>query len=85
MHRRWLGVDTGENFLLPLKVLGLNMLGFALNLSSPDWPATHLVIEACRQLGLGSVFTPYEGPYNPAGFSRSMGDTIKRLYEPAIE
>lgn len=85
MHPKWLGDGTAEEFLLPLSEIGLSVLEFTLDLSSSDWPAMHLLIEECRQLGFQLSFhAPYKGPYNPVGFSTGERDKIERLYGPAI-
>jgi sugar phosphate isomerase/epimerase len=87
MHPKWLGDGTtAEDFLLPLRELGLSVLEFTLNLSSPDWPEMNSLIEECHRLAFGLTFhAPYKDPYNPAGFSRGERDKIERLYRPAIE
>jgi len=85
MHPQWLGDGRAEDFLLPLRELGLGVLEFTLNLSSPDWPEMHSLIEECRRLGFGITFhAPYKGPHNPAGFSGAKKDEVERLYRPAL-
>jgi sugar phosphate isomerase/epimerase len=85
MHPKWLGNGTAEDFLLPLRHLGLCVLEFTLNLSSPDWPEVHVLIEECHKLGFQLSFhAPYKGPYNPAGFSTGERGKIERLFRPAI-
>lgn len=86
MHPKWLGDGTAEDFLLPLRELGLSVLEFTLGISSPDWPEMNSLIEECHRLGFQLSFhAPYKGPYNPAGFSRGERDKVERLYRPAIE
>jgi sugar phosphate isomerase/epimerase len=86
MHPRWLGGGTAGAFLFPLRDVGLSVLEFTLNLSSPDWPDTSSLIEECRRLGFRATFhAPYKGPYNPAGFSGAQRQEIEGLYGPAIE
>lgn len=86
MHPKWLGDGRAEEFLLPLRELGLSALEFTLNLSSPDWPEMNSLIEECHRLGFRLAFhAPYKGPYNPAGFSKGERDKVERLYRPAIE
>ena len=86
MHPKWLGDGRAEDFLLPLRELGLSVLEFTLDLSSPDWPEMNSLIEECHQLGFGITFhAPYKGPYNPAGFSGAKRDEVERIYRPAIE
>jgi sugar phosphate isomerase/epimerase len=85
MHPKWLGDGTAEDFLLPLKGLGLNVLEFTLNLVSPDWPEMRSLIEEGRWLGFGVTFhAPYKDPHNPAGFSSGERDKVERLYRPAL-
>lgn len=85
MHPKWLGDGRVEDFLLPLRELGLNVLEFTLNLSSPDWLEMRSLIEECQRLGFGITFhAPYKEPYNPAGFSGAKRDKVKRLYRPAL-
>ena len=85
MHPKWLGDGRAEDFLLPLKELGLRVLEFTLNLSSPDWPEMSSLIEECRRLGFRVTFhAPYKGPFNPAGFSRGERGKVVRLYRPAL-
>jgi sugar phosphate isomerase/epimerase len=86
MHPKWLGDGTAEDFLLPLKEVGLGVLEFTLNLASPDWPEMCSLIEESHRLGFNLTFhAPYKAPHNPAGFSMGERDKIKRLYRPAIE
>ena len=85
MHPKWLGGGGAEDFLLPLRELGLSVLEFTLNPSSPDWPKMAALVEECRRLGFGLTFhAPYKGPYNPAGFSGAKKGEVERLYRPAI-
>ena len=61
MHPLWLGDGRAEDFLNPLKELGLNVLEFTLNLSSPDWPEMRSLIEECHRLGFRLTFhAPYK-------------------------
>ncbi len=86
MHPKWLGDGKAEDFLFPLREVGLRVLEFTLNLSSPDWPEMSSLIEECHRLGFGLTFhAPYKGPFNSAGFSGEEKDEVKRLYRPAIE
>ncbi len=85
MHPKWLGDGKAEDFLLPLKELGLNVLEFTLNLSYPDWPEMRSLIEEGLQLGFRVTFhAPYKDPYNPAGFSSGERDKVERLYRLAL-
>jgi sugar phosphate isomerase/epimerase len=86
MHPKWLRDSTASEFLSPLRVLGLNILEFTLNLCSPDWPEFSSLIEECRRLGFRASFhAPYKDPYNVAGFSGAKRKEIESLYWPAIE
>ena len=86
MHPRWVGDGQPEDFLLPLKKLGLSVLEFRADLSSPEWPDVCSLIEECRRLGFELAFhAPYTGPYSATGFSGADRDRIERLYRPAIE
>jgi sugar phosphate isomerase/epimerase len=86
MHPKWLGDGTAADFLLPLRRLGLRVLEFTLNLSSPDWPETQCLIVECRKLGFQLSFhAPFKGPYNLAGFSRDERSKLERLFRPAID
>ncbi len=86
MHPKWLRYGTANDFLSPLRELGLGALEFTLNLSSPDWPEISSLIEECRRLGFRLTFhAPYKGLYNPAGFSGTKRGDVKRLYRLAIE
>jgi sugar phosphate isomerase/epimerase len=86
MHPKWVGDGRAEDFLFPLREVGLRVLEFTLNLSSPDWPEMSALIEKCHRLGFRITFhAPYKGPHNPAGFSRGERDEIERLYRPALE
>jgi len=85
MHPKWLAGGSAEDFLLPLKELGLGVLEFTLNLSSPDWPEVNSLIEECLRLGFVLTFhAPYKDPHNPAGFSTGEKGKIERLYRPAL-
>jgi sugar phosphate isomerase/epimerase len=85
MHPKWLGDGRAEDFLFPLRELGLGVLEFTLDPSSPDWPEMSSLIEECHRLGFGLTFhAPYKGPYNPAGFSRAKRSKVEDLYRPAI-
>jgi len=85
MHPQWLGDGRAEDFLLPLMELGLGVLEFTLNLSSPDWPEMSALIKECHRLGFSLTFhAPYKGHYNPAGFSAGERDKVERLYRPAL-
>jgi sugar phosphate isomerase/epimerase len=85
MHPKWLGDGKAEDFLLPLKEIGLGVLEFTLNLASPDWPEMRSLIEEGRRLGFRVTFhAPYKDPYNPAGFSGAKRDEVERLYRPAL-
>jgi sugar phosphate isomerase/epimerase len=86
MHPKWLGDGTAEDFLLPLKEIGLGVLEFTLNLASPDWPEMRSLTEEGHRLGFNLTFhAPYKGPHNPAGFFGAKRNEVKRLYRPAIE
>lgn len=86
MHPKWLGGSRAEDFLLPLRELGLGVLEFTLDLSSPDWPEVNSLIEECHRLGFVLTFhAPYKNPHNPAGFSGAERDEVERLYRPALE
>jgi len=86
MHPKWLGGRTAGEFLLPLRELGVSVLEFTLDISSPDWPEVSSLIGECRRLGFLLTFhAPYKGPYNPAGFSGAKRGEVERLYRPAIE
>ena len=86
MHPKWVEDGRTEDFLFPLRELGLSVLEFTLNHSAPDWPQTRGLIEECHRLGFTISFhAPYKGRYNPAGFSGEEMDRIKRLYEPDIQ
>jgi len=85
MHPKWLGDGRAEDFLFPLREVGLRVLEFTLNLSSPDWPEMCSLIKEGHRLGFGITFhAPYKDPHNPAGFSRGERDKIVRLYRPAL-
>jgi sugar phosphate isomerase/epimerase len=85
MHPRWVGDGTPGAFLVPLQELGLSVLEFGLNLTSPDWPEMHVLIEACHQLGFQLSFhAPFKGPYNPAGFCGPKRGELEALYAPAM-
>jgi sugar phosphate isomerase/epimerase len=85
MHPKWLGDGTAEDFLFPLKEIGLGVLEFTLNLASPDWPETRSLIEESHRLGFRVTFhAPYKDPHNPAGFFGAKRDEVERLYRPAI-
>jgi sugar phosphate isomerase/epimerase len=86
MHPKWLGDGTAEDFLFPLREVGLRVLEFTLNLSSPDWPEMRSLIEEGHRLGFRITFhAPYKDPYNPAGFLGAKRDEVERLYRPALE
>jgi sugar phosphate isomerase/epimerase len=85
MHPNWLVGRSAEDFLFPLREVGLNVLEFALNPSSPDWSEMRSLIEACHRLGFRITFhAPFKAPYNPAGFSGAKRDEVERLYRPAL-
>ncbi len=85
MHPKWLGNGTAEDFLLPLRELGLGILEFTLNLASSDWPEMRSLIEEGRRLGFKVTFhAPYKDLHNPAGFSGAKRDEVERLYKPAL-
>ncbi len=85
MHPQWLGDGKAEDFLFPLRDLGLSVLEFTLNLSSPEWPEMDSLIEEGCRLGFRVTFhAPYKGPCNPAGFSGAKRDEVERLYRPAL-
>jgi sugar phosphate isomerase/epimerase len=85
MHPNWLADGSAEDFLFPLREVGLNILEFTLNLSALDWPEMHSLIEECRRLGFRITFhAPYKDPHNPAGFSGAKRDKVERLYRPAL-
>jgi sugar phosphate isomerase/epimerase len=86
MHPKWLGGGTAGGFLFPLRELGLSVVEFTLNLSSPDWPEMSSLIEECRRLGFRLTFhAPYKDPYNPADFGGTKRKEVEGLYRPAIE
>jgi sugar phosphate isomerase/epimerase len=86
MHPKWVEDGRTEDFLFPLRELGLRVLEFTLNHAASDWPPMRCLIEECLRLGFTISFhAPYKGRYNPAGFSSKGMDGIKRLYEPAIQ
>jgi len=85
MHPNWLVGGRAEDFLLPLKELGLSVLEFTLNPSAPDRPEMYSLIEECHRLGFRVTFhAPYKDPHNPAGFSGAKKDEVERLYRPAL-
>lgn len=85
MHPKWVGDGRAEDFLFPLREVGLRVLEFTLNHSSPDWPEMSALIEECHRLGFRITFhAPYKGPYNLAGFSGAKRDEVESLYRPAL-
>jgi sugar phosphate isomerase/epimerase len=85
MHPKWVENARTEDFLFPLRELGLSVLEFTLNHAASEWPQMCCLIQECHRLGFTISFhAPYKGRYNPAGFSSEDMDRIKRLYEPAI-
>lgn len=85
MHPNWLVGGKAEDFLFPLRELGLGVLEFTLDLSSPDWPEVNSLIEECHRLGFVLTFhAPYKDPYNPAGFSGAKRYEVEQLYRPAL-
>jgi len=86
MHPKWLGDGKAEDFLLPLREVGLRVLEFTPNLSYPEWPEMRSLIEEGLQLGFRVTFhAPYKDPHNPAGFLSGERGKVERLYRPAIE
>ena len=85
MHPNWLVGRSAEDFLFPLREVGLNVLEFTLNPSSPDWLEIRSLIEECHRLGFRITFhAPYKDPHNPAGFSGAKRDEVEWLYRPAL-
>jgi len=86
MHLNWLKYGAAGEFLLPLREFGVSVLEFKLEVASPRWPETSSLINECVGLGFQLSFhIPYEGPYNPAGFSGERRVELERLHRPVIK
>ena len=86
MHPKWVEGGSPENFLFPLREVGLRVLEFPMGLLVSNWNQMDRLISICRELQFTVSFhAPYGGRYNVARFSGAERERTQQLFKPAID
>jgi sugar phosphate isomerase/epimerase len=85
MHPRWTGERGLEDFLRPLRQVGLSALEFELDDRLEDWPAFGPLMKASFEMGLALSFhAPYRQPHSLVGFAGNGRAHIQADVSPLL-
>ncbi len=85
MHPRWADAGGLENFISPLRQVGLSALEFELDDHLEGWSAFGTLMEITHEMGLGLSFHgPYRLPRSLVGFSGEARERIQADIRPLL-